>query len=76
MPYSLFYFVSTAFSALVYTSYKPEARKWLKTINFAQNKYLRKYEKDNRNIEGERHEQDTLAADKQEAAFCRVTRRK
>ena len=56
MPYSLFYFVSMPFSALVYTSYKPEARKWLKTINFAQNKYLRKYEKDNRNIEGERHE--------------------
>lgn len=56
MPYSLFYFVSMPFSALVYTSYRPEARKWLKTINFAQNKYLRKYEKDNRNIEGERHE--------------------
>lgn len=76
MPYSLFYFVSMPFSALVYTSYKPEARKWLKTINFAQNIYLRKYEKDNRNLKRERHEQDTLAADEQEATFCRVSRRK
>ena len=76
MPYSLFYFVSTPFYSLVYTSYKPEARKWLKTINFAQNIYLRKYEKDNRNLKRERHEQDTLAADEQEATFCRVARRK
>ena len=36
IAYSLFYFGYTAFSTLVYTSYKPEARKWLKTINFAQ----------------------------------------
>ena len=36
IAYSLFYFVSTAFSTLVYSTYKAMTRKWLKTINFAQ----------------------------------------
>ena len=36
IAYSLFYFVSTAFSTLVYLTYKVMTRKWLKTINFAQ----------------------------------------
>lgn len=36
IAYSLFYFVSIAFSILVYSTNKVMMRKWLKTINFAQ----------------------------------------
>ena len=36
IAYSLFYFAYTAFSTLVYSTNKVIAKKWLKTINFAQ----------------------------------------